>query len=250
MGWWGATIAGAIGGAIGSVFGPAGTIAGAVLLASIFDDEETLDPNLIWFGSTFFMLGKFAKADGVVSKAEIQAVEDIIKKLELNDETRLKAIELFNQAKNDPELDFDSIAKKFYDAFKDKEEHLIFIIACLFNVAKVNNQYLPVHEKMILSVIRIFNLDNEVYIQIKEQYFPSVLTFTDNLNDKYYQALGCNKNDSNQKIKESYKKLQQHYHPDKLAAHSDLPQAIKDLVASKSREINEAYQAIRKERGF
>ncbi len=47
----------------------------------------------------FFMLGKMAKADGQVSKDEIDAVEAFMVSAEFDQDTRKKAIEFFNAGK-------------------------------------------------------------------------------------------------------------------------------------------------------
>ncbi len=49
------------------------------------------------------------------------------------------------------------------------------------------------------------------------------------------------------KIKEAYKRLVAQYHPDKVAS---LGIELQKLAANKTREINEAYQTLRRRRGL
>ncbi len=62
------------------------------------------------------------------------------------------------------------------------------------------------------------------------------------MNDPY-SVLGVNRNASDQEIKKAYRELARKYHPDNYV---DNPLA--DLAEEKMKEVNEAYEAIQKER--
>jgi hypothetical protein len=62
-----------------------------------------------------------------------------------------------------------------------------------------------------------------------------------------YQVLGANEMDSEEEIKKKYKQMVLQYHPDRVA---HLGPELKDLAAKKTTEINTAYGAIRRLRGF
>ena len=62
------------------------------------------------------------------------------------------------------------------------------------------------------------------------------------MNDPY-KVLGVSRNATDDEIKAAYRELAKKYHPDNYA---DNP--LSDLVEEKMKEINEAYEAIRKER--
>ncbi len=58
-----------------------------------------------------------------------------------------------------------------------------------------------------------------------------------------YKVLGVSPNDSDDKIKQAYRELARKYHPDRYANNP-----LADLAQEKMKEINEAYDAITKER--
>ena len=62
------------------------------------------------------------------------------------------------------------------------------------------------------------------------------------MNDPY-QTLGVSRNATDEQIKQAYKELARKYHPDNYANNP-----LSDLAESKMKEINEAYDAIVKER--
>jgi hypothetical protein len=66
--------------------------------------------------------------------------------------------------------------------------------------------------------------------------------------DKYYKILESQKTDSFEVIKKRYRKLMKEYHYDSIAS-KDLPQEMIEFAEAKSKELNEAYSAIKKIRG-
>ena len=56
-------------------------------------------------------------------------------------------------------------------------------------------------------------------------------------------------NASIEEIKKQYRKLVSEYHPDKIAS-KGLPEEFTKFANDKFREIKEAYEAIKEERGF
>jgi len=96
-------------------------------------------------------------------------------------------------------------------------------------------------ENLILSAVRIFNFSDEKYRKLKSKYIQDV--------DKHYATLVCDRNDSNDHIKRQYRKLVSDYHPDKIAS-KGLPEEFTKFANDKFREIQEAYDVIKKERGI
>ena len=106
-------------------------------------------------------------------------------------------------------------------------------------VAISDAELTDVEEKVILSAVRIFNFSDEKYRQIRSKYVNEV--------EKYYAVLGCRPNDSEDTIKQRYRKLVQDYHPDKIVS-KGLPEEFVKFANDKFREIQEAYDVVKKER--
>jgi DnaJ like chaperone protein len=62
-------------------------------------------------------------------------------------------------------------------------------------------------------------------------------------------VLNCDENSSNEEIKKQYRKLAIEYHPDKIES-KGLPEEFVKFATDKFKEIQEAYDAVKKERGF
>jgi DnaJ like chaperone protein len=189
--------------------------------------------------SFFSLLAKLCKADGIVSKEEIDIVSDHMKyRLELNEEEIVIAKFIFRTAK-DSLVSHQEIASNLYERYKDNTNLLTVIVDDLFELAFTDGIIHEKEEKFIRDIIGIFHLDSSVYDQI-ECYIQDF--------NKYYDILGCSRNDDIEKIKTSYRDLIRDYHPDTIASKNLAPDFI-EFANRKSSEIIEAYNIIMKERG-
>ena len=250
MGMLGKVVGGTIGFALG---GPLGAIAGAAL-GHAFDSGEQkhyigTQPRLstgeqaqfTFFVAAFSMLAKLAKADGRISREEIEAVENfMVHDLNLNVESRRIAMNIFHTAIQSPN-NFHDFAVQFYNQFRSKYQILDLMIDILLRVSVADGVLSQSEERLILDAVRIFNFSDEKYRKLKSRYVQD--------SDKYYAILGCEKTDSNEHIKKQYRKLVSDYHPDKIAS-KGLPEEFIKFANDKFREIREAYDIIKKERGI
>lgn len=248
MGFLGKLIGGTIGFAMA---GPLGAIAGAALGHAFDTGGQTPytterarlsageEAQFTFFVAAFSMLAKLVKADGQVSKEEIDAVENFMAyDLNLNPESKRLATNIFHTAMNSPD-NFNAFANQFYSQFRSQHQLLDLMIDILLRVSVADGTLSPGEEKLILSAVRIFNFNDEKYRKLKSKYIKEV--------DRYYAILGCDKNDSDEDIKKQYRKLVSDYHPDKIAS-KGLPEEFTKFANDKFREIQEAYEVIKKEK--
>jgi DnaJ like chaperone protein len=253
MGWMGKVIGGAIGYVLG---GPLGAIAGAVFGHSLDGepsivthqnkyDRPKLSKNeqtqMIFFVAVFSMLAKMAKADGKVTDDEYETVEQFIKKdLHLNSESRKIAISIFKAAVDSADS-FDQFAGQFHEHFKSQPGFLDLILDILVRVSASDGTFSGEEEELLLHAVRIFGYPTESYLKIKAKYIDKGLD--------YHAVLGCDRQDSDDFVKKQYRKLVSEYHPDKIAS-KGLPDEFVDFATKKFREIQEAYEKVKHERGM
>ncbi len=252
MSWLGKVVGGTIGFAIG---GPVGAVAGAAF-GHMFDGENNGQraigrsdnrlstdetAQMTFFVASFSMLAKLIKADGQITEPEIQSVRQfMIDDLHLNAQSRLAAENIFRAAMDSPES-FENFAVQFYQHFYNQPQFLELMMDILFRVALADGGLHASEERMLQSAAGIFKFNNEVYLKFKTRYAPD--------SDKYYTILGCSSSDSNEKVKSQYRKLVRDYHPDAIAS-KGLPDEFITFANDKFREIQEAYDMIKKERGL
>ena len=254
MSWLGKMIGGTIGFALG---GPIGAVAGAAFGHTFVDKKEQAylssrpgtqnmlssneEAQLIFFTAVFSMLGKISKADGNISENEISAVETFMKTdLHLDFNSQQTAISIFRQAINSPE-NFNAFATQFYSVFKAQPNIIELMMDILFRVSAADGSISSDEEAILLSAVRIFNYSNADYERFKSRYIKET--------NKYYSVLKCDETASDEEIKKQYRKLVSEYHPDKIES-KGLPEEFIKFANDKFKEIQEAYENIKKERGL
>ncbi|MFT7687814.1 MAG: DnaJ like chaperone protein [Candidatus Azotimanducaceae bacterium] len=244
MSWMGKIL----GGGLGFMFGgPLGAVFGATAGHHAFDKgaggglfSALENKQTIYFTATFSMLGKLAKADGVVTQQEIDIVDRVMRQnLRLNPQARNFAIQIFNTAK-DSDASFESFAYQFYEEFGRSEAVLTSIIDLLLLVAHADHEMKAAEEEMILSAVKIFRLEQQ-YQQIRSR-FSGV---PDDIN-RYYAILGAKRGDDFKEIKKKYRKLAMEYHPDRIQS-KGMPPEFASAAEEKFKEIQNAYDLVEKD---
>jgi DnaJ like chaperone protein len=111
----------------------------------------------------------------------------------------------------------------------------------LFKVSTVGGDVGAAEERLLISAAKIFQFNDARYNTIKSRHVK--------VSGRYYAVLGCTKSDSDETIKSKYRKLVREFHPDAIAA-KGLPEEFTSFAESKFREIQMAYEEIKKERGI
>lgn len=250
MGWMGKLVGGTIGFALG---GPLGAIFGAAF-GHAFDAGSELETaenrqrlstieqhQLTFFVAAFSMLAKLARADGKVTREEIESIEGFMDNdLRLDQQGRDAAVNIFRTALEAPGT-FDDFARQFYSHFHQQPQLQEMMIDILLRVAVSDGQMDQAEEELILSAVNIFHFSNGRYQQLKSQYIQTV--------DKDYAVLGCSPSDTDDQVKRCYRHRVQEYHPDKIAA-KGLPEEFTRFAQDKFREIQEAWDRIKVARGI
>ena len=250
MGWIGKLVGGTIGFAIG---GPLGAVAGAAF-GHVFDkSEEGFDPQasprlshsqtaeLTFFVAAFSMLAKLSKADGRVSPEEIDSIEKfMLYDLGLDPGSRKVAMDIFYAATDSQER-FEDFAQQFYQQFNNQPQLLELMIDILIRVSLADGRISPQEERLIATAVGVFQFGESRYQTLKSKYVTT--------SDRFYAVLGCTPDDSHTHIKSQYRKLVREYHPDTIAS-KGLPEEFTKFAADKFREIQEAYEAVKRERGI
>jgi len=243
-----------VGGTIGfALFGPLGAVAGAAF-GHAFDSENELtqkaratrlstleESQLAFFVGAFSMLAKLAKADGQVRKEEIDTIESFVQNdLRLDPASREVAFNIFRTALDSP-ASCEDFATQCYGYFYNQPQMTEMMIDILLRVALSDGSLHLAEETLILSAARLFHFSQTRLDQLKSKYVaPS---------EKSYHVLGCSRQDPDDVIKRRYRQLVQTYHPDKIAS-KGLPDEFTQLAQDKFREIQEAFETIKKERGM
>lgn len=221
----------------------------------------TRERQAVFLETLFVLQGKIAKADGHISQAEIDHVEDFIRKTGLSAEHRQEAIRQF---KRGAEADFD--IRPTLDRFMDSCGHTLNLRQMLLiylTVLALADGKLDQDERSILEQVALhlkysraeFNRILEMVLGQAhfssggyQQQGQTHASSASDLDDAY-KALGVSKDATNQEVKRAYRKLMSQHHPDKLMGQG-LPEDMIKVATEQAKEIQLAYDLIKKQRGI
>ncbi len=250
----GAVLGALFGGFGGLLIGAAlGYAAGAVLRRSVIGGLRVVQSQLI--DSTFAIMGALCKADSVVTRDEIDAVERIFSMLRLQEEQRRKAKAAFNRGKQ-PDFDLEAAVDQFARVSRRRAPLVQLFLQLQVMAVAADGKVDPAEHEMLVRIARRLGLGERDVAQLEALLRagaagPSsrgAAPAGDHLADAY-AALGVSPDSSPADIKRAYRKLISQNHPDKLAARG-LPESMRAVAEERSREINAAYDLIKSARGM
>ena len=244
MSVWGKIIGGAAGFALG---GPLGALLGG-FAGHAFDKMRVAqaeaggdggDARQVAFTIGVIVLGaKMAKADGVVTRDEVQAFREVF---HVPADEVVNVARVFDLAKKDSR-GFEPYARQLAGMFRDNPAVLEDLLDGLFHIAKADDFYHPAENEFLGRVAAIFGFSEAEFNRIRAGHVGSD-------DSDPYAVLGLDREVSDGELKSRYRKLIREHHPDTLIAQG-VPQEFVDVANEKLAVINDAYDRIAKRRGL
>jgi DnaJ like chaperone protein len=113
------------------------------------------------------------------------------------------------------------------------------LIHILFGLSKADGDVHKDEVKVIRSIARYLNINDNDFNSIEAMFFRNTLSD--------YTILEIKSNASDRELKKAYRKMATKYHPDKV---NHLGNDLRKLAEEKFKSVNKAYQNIKKERGL
>jgi len=239
LNWWGKLLGGGFGFLIG---GPIGALIGAALghnfdsglkMLQLEDDEarhEDMQPGAqervqaAFFTATFATMGYISKADGKVTADEIAVAESVMSQMQLSEEQRKVAIDLFQQGK-EPDYDLKAVVEQFRIECRRRTNLMRMFVEIQLHAVYADGKLHPAEEKVLEELCE--------YLK-----FPKFMLRQMEILVRAGRA-----------VKRAYRKLMSQHHPDKLVAKGLPPEMIK-LATEKTQHIRAAYDLIKESRGW
>jgi DnaJ like chaperone protein len=228
--------------------------------------------------SNFAIMGALSKADGVVTRDEIQAAQRIFDMLRLSEVQREQAKEAFNRGKS-PDFDLDAEVDRLRGIIGFGRGPLLRLFLQLQCAAiAADGQIHSAEHAMLVRIAQRLGLTERDVAQLEAllraaasggigaggfgaaggpgwggqagsgQSGWRAASGASRLADAY-TALGVTPDASDAEIKRAYRRLVSENHPDKLQARG-LPDAMLKVAEERTREINVAYDLVKESRGF
>jgi DnaJ like chaperone protein len=232
------SIWGKVGGAsAGFLFaGPVGALVGAVAGHFLIDRET--DPGIAFTIAVIALAGKMAKADGMVSDAELEAFSRVFR---VPPQEEANVARIFNLARQDV-AGYEAYATQIARLFVGNPAILEDVLDGLFEIAKADGVLHPAEAAFLERVAEIFGFAPNEFRRIRASHFAPELTDP-------YVILGVSYSAGVEEIRQTYRRLVRENHPDSLMARG-VPAEFEKLANDKLAAINGAYEAIQKERDF
>lgn len=247
MSIWGKVIGGVAGFALG---GPLGALIGAYAGHKVdqvrANDAPSIGPGpadqqtrqVAFTMAVIVLSAKMAKADGVVTREEVNAFKQVF---HIPPDEMKSVGKLFDEARKDAQ-GFEPYARQVAQLFTHEPAVLEELLGGLFHIARADGVVHPAELDFLAKVAVIFGFNQRDFERLRASYDTS-----DQADP--YEILGVKREDDEATIKKAYRKLIHENHPDKLIAQG-LPQEFIDLATEKMSAINTAWDSIKKQRGF
>jgi DnaJ like chaperone protein len=228
-----------------------GYVAGNALQRTVVGGLRVAQTQL--FDSVFAIMGAVCKADKVVTRDEIKAVEQMFRMLNLHGEQRKQAKEAFNRGKQ-VDFDLDAAVDQFARISHRRAPLVQLFLQMQVMAVAADGRVDPTEHTILVRIARRLGLSEADVSQLEALLragtggpsgagagpTPSRLADA-------YAALGITPEADAATIKRAYRKLISQNHPDKLAARG-LPESMRAVAEERSRELNSAYDLIKSAR--
>ena len=254
-----------LGGPLGAVFGAA--------LGHNFDkglantsikgpgDSERLEAiQSAFFTATFFMMGHIAKVDGRVSQDEINIAQHVMRQMNLNEQQKKVAINLFQQGKQQ-QHQIQAILEQFRQECHRRRNLMQMFLEILVMTAYADGALHDSERQALGGRRAIQNFSKTVFQQIlqrgqAQQHFQQNRRANQNSRSAdrtrmtmadAYKLLGIASSATDEEVKKAYRRQMNQHHPDKLVS-KGLPQEMMDIANQRTQDIKSAYELIKQSR--
>ena len=235
-----------IGGGLGwAVGGPIGAIVGFAL-GSLFGSAEKVQTGQSYSrrtteadfkASLLVMMACVMKADGNVQKKELDVVKRFLV-ANFGEEGALDALQMLKKLLDQPINEVEVASQiNLYMNYSAKLQ----LIRLLFDIAYADGDVNVSELNVIQRISNTFNISSADFQSLKAPYVK-------NIDQNWaYKTLEIEPTASVEDIKKAYRRMAMKYHPDKVA---NLGDDIKKSATEKFRSVNEAYEQLKKQKGF
>ncbi|ORT48220.1 molecular chaperone DnaJ [Vibrio sp. qd031] len=222
-----------------------------------------------FFKATFAVMGHVAKSKGQVTRQEIELASNIMQRMRLDPEQTSAAQAAFRDGK-ESDFPLDEILQKVRTVTAGRYDLLQFFLEVQVSAAFADGSLDPKERAILHTIAQGLGFSAaqlEQRLRMQEAAFrfqqggfgghhqgqhqggqwqqaPSA----DQLKDAF-ELIGVSEDADSREVKRAYRKLMNEHHPDKLVA-KGLPPEMMEMAKEKAQEIQNAYDLIKKEKGF
>lgn len=240
-----------------------------------FSSTKNEQVKIEFFQATFSVMGHLARADGVVTPEEIKMATKLMDDMQLSQQQRMIAIDLFRKGKR-KDFNLDLTLRNLKMVCSWRRDLLQIFMEIQFQAAYADGAIKPQEQAMLIHLCKklgfteidynrleaLYGVVSSGFYQGHQQdyqqqsgygynnstgYHPGP-DYSNSL-EKAYKILGVDNTISEGALKKAYRKLMSQHHPDKLIA-KGLPEEMLKVATEKTQEIKTAYEQIKLAKGW
>ena len=228
------------------IAGPLGAVVGGALQSIL--SRQALPPGSnermpaqgeqVFISSLVAIMTKICMADGNISDLERKTIHTFFSKALGYRGTEMRFIDALIDETERVNPDLQEVCRVF-DQYAVREQRLL-MLDLLYQIAMADHILTEGEMNAIQLVVGALGIAPEEHDRIRSRYSQA-------MRQDHLVTLGLTPSASNGEIKKAYRQLASQYHPDKV---SHLGPELVQFSENKFREINEAYEALKKEKGI
>lgn len=224
-----------------------------------------------FFKAAFAVMGHVAKAKGQVTRQEIELATTMMDRMNLHGEQRRAAQNAFREGK-ESDFPLETVLERVRISAGGRFDLMQFFLELQISAAFADGDIHPSERNVLHKIARGLNFSSEQLeqrLRMQEAAFRfqqggfgghsqgksqhsggnwQQASTADQLSDAY-KLIGVDSSADAKTVKRAYRKLMNEHHPDKLMA-KGLPPEMMNVAKEKSQEIQNAYDLIKKAKGF
>jgi len=174
----------------------------------------------------------------------VQAFDAFLRdSLRMSPADRRMAARVFNEAR-DNAVTAAQLARQARGILGPFPDRLRDLVTLLLQIAHADGHLHPAEETLIREIARDLGLSERAYQECLAFFGPARPSA-----GSAYEILGVKPDATEAEIKKAYRQIAREYHPDVLQS-KGLPEDFMQFAKEKLQKVNEAYDVIKRERGF
>ncbi len=198
--------------------------------------------------SLLVLTAAIMKADGKVLKSELNYVKSFL----VGTFGEKKAADLLTILRDilQKDIDLNGVCRQIYT--HTNIDTRVNILDMLYGVAAADGQYHPAEGAVLARIARLLHIPSYYVSSIYNRHFGDYSYGSSGSSSSYsgkdpYSVLGIDSSATDDEVKKAYRRLAMKYHPDRV---ENMGEEVKKNAEKQFREINEAYETIKKSRNM
>ncbi len=176
------------------------------------------------------------KADGKVLKAELNYVKTFFNQ-QFGPQFSSQHLQVLKRFLDSGNIPLEQICQDI--RLRMQPEVRVQLLHYLFGIAKADGDVSVSEMRVIEHISRMLHVGSQEFESVRNMFYRDI--------DSDYKVLGVDPSASDEEIKKAYRKMAIKFHPDKV---SQMGEEFQKGAKEKFQKVQEAYEAIKKRRGF